>query len=145
MILSFSKSSKFKNFVDAANLRFSIVRLEGDLEDPISEGVSVETLNRNQTFFVIRHRHESEPFALVCLQITNHLILFVGLIFPDYLNILNGSKGAEQLPKYVFLSFWGKIIDEDAPAGSIHGTSSGQDWVSSQQVAGKGGIPFLKI
>ena len=59
--------------VVVAALEFSLVCLEADLQDPVAEGVAVEALDGDQGLVIVGHRHETEPLALVGLQITDHL------------------------------------------------------------------------
>ena len=59
--------------VVVAALEFSLVCLEADLQDPVAEGVAVEALDGDQGLVIVGHGHETEPLALVGLQITDHL------------------------------------------------------------------------
>ena len=48
-------------------LHFALVCLEGDLEDPVTEGVAVQGLDGHQGLVVVRHGNEAEALALVSL------------------------------------------------------------------------------
>ncbi len=55
------------------SLGLPVVGLEGDLEDPVAQRVTVERLYGHQRLLVIGHRDEAEALALVSLQVTDHL------------------------------------------------------------------------
>ncbi len=78
-------------------------RLEGDLEDAVAQGVAVEGLNGDEGLVVIGHGDESESFALVGLEIADHL------------DGLDGSEWAKELPEYALLRVGRQIVHEDAP------------------------------
>ena len=48
-------------------LHFALVRLEGDLEDPVTKGVAVQGLDGHQGLVVVRHRDEAEALAFISL------------------------------------------------------------------------------
>lgn len=102
-----------------------LVRLEADLKDTVSQGVSVQRVNRTDRLVVISHCDKSEAFALVSLQV------------PDHLHALHGPERTEELPEHVLLSFGRKIVHENAP--TVHTVASRQDRVG-QYVAGQGRV-----
>jgi len=55
---------------------------------------------------------------------------------------LNGTKGAKQLPKDIFLSFWREVVHEDAPARPVHRSGPGKNRISRQKISGQRGIPW---
>ena len=54
-------------------LHLPLVCLEGDLEDPVAEGVAVQGLDGYQGFVVVRHGDEAKAFTLVGLQVSDDL------------------------------------------------------------------------
>lgn len=62
-------------------LTLVLVGLEGDLEDAVAEGVAIEGLDGHHCLIIVGHGDESEAFALVGLQVPNHL------------HVLHGSEG----------------------------------------------------
>lgn len=90
------------------SLWFSVVCLKTDLQHPVSQGVSVERLNGDQTLVVVRHGDESEAFALVGLQVTDHF------------DILDSSERPEQLPQDVLLRLRRQVVDEQTPTAAVH-------------------------
>jgi len=114
------------------SLDLALVGLEGHLKDPVAKRVSIETLDGHQGFVIVGHGDESKTFA------------FVGLQVSDDLDVLDSSKGSKQLPENVLFSFWSKIVDKDAPAGSIccHSRKKG---ASSQEITSKRREPFLQV
>ena len=53
--------------------RHRLVRLEGDLQDPVAKCEPVERIDSQECFVVVGHRHESEAFAFLRLKIANDL------------------------------------------------------------------------
>ena len=88
--------------------RLALVRLEAHLENPVTERVTVQALDGDHRLVIVGHRHETEAFALVRLQVADHF------------DRLDGAERTEQLPQHVLLGLWGEIIHEDTPAGTIH-------------------------
>lgn len=64
-------------------LRLALVGLEGDLEDPVTKRISIETLNSDQGFIIVCHGDKTKSFT------------FVGLQVSDDLDVLNSSKGSK--------------------------------------------------
>ncbi len=98
-----------------------LVRLEGDLKYAVSERVAVEGLDGDEGLLVVGHRDETEALALVGLEVA------------DDLDALHGAERAEQLPQDVVLGLRGEVVDEDDPAGAVHGA------VVGEQRVGRGG------
>lgn len=57
-------------------LRLPLVGLEWDLEHSVAKRVSIERLDGNQCLIVVGHGYKSKAFALVCLQVSDHLEKF---------------------------------------------------------------------
>lgn len=83
-----------------------LVGLEGDLQHAVSQPVPVQTCDSHGRLVVVRHGDEAEPFALVGVEVSDHL------------HIVDGAEWPEQLPQHAFVRVWGQVIDEDAPAGA---------------------------
>lgn len=103
------KNTNLEFFPVLVRFRLGVVRLEADLQYPVAEGVPVKGLDGNDGFVVVGHRDEAEALALVRLQVL------------DYLDALDRSERAEQLPEDIFLRLRGQVVDEDAPAGTVDG------------------------
>lgn len=67
-------------------LGFALVRFEGHLENSVTQGVSVQSLDCNHGFIIVGHSNKSKSLALVGLEIA------------DNLNALNGAEWAKELP-----------------------------------------------
>lgn len=83
-----------------SDLSFPVVGLEGNLQDPVSQGIAVEGLDGHQGLLVVGHRHEAKPLTLVGLQVSDHL------------DVLHCSKWPKQLPQYVLLCLRRQVIHE---------------------------------
>lgn len=95
-----------------------LVSLEGDLQDTVAQPVAVETGDGHGRFVVIRHGDEAEAFALVGVEVTDHL------------DIVNGTEGPEQLPQHTLIRIRGQVVHEDAPTGArvpgdVHANQTG--------------------
>lgn len=72
-----------------------LVSLEGDLQDAVAQPVAIETGDGHGCLIVIRHGDEAKAFALVGVEVTNHL------------DIVDCAKGPEQLPEHALVRIWG--------------------------------------
>lgn len=72
-----------------------LVSLEGDLQDAVAQPVAVETGDGHGCLVVIRHGDEAKAFALVGVEVTNHL------------DIVDRAEGPEQLPEHALVRVWG--------------------------------------
>lgn len=87
--------------------------LEGDLEDLVSQAVSVEAGDGHGRLFVIGHCDETKTSA------------FVGVEVADDFDVGDCAEGAEHLPQQAFVTILTQIVNENAPArgrapGYIH-------------------------
>lgn len=62
--------------------------------------------NSHQRFVIVRHRYETETFALVRRKVSHDL------------NILHSAERSEQLPQDVLFRFRCQVVDEKTPTGS---------------------------
>lgn len=95
-----------------------LVSLEGDLQDTVAQPVAVETGDGHSRLVVIRHGDEAEAFALVGVEVTDHL------------DIVDGAKRPEQLPEHTLVRIWGQVVHKDAPTsarvpGDVHANQAG--------------------
>lgn len=95
-----------------------LVGLEGDLQDAVAQPVAVEAGDGHGRLVVIRHGDKAEAFALVCVEVTDHL------------DVVDGAEGAEQLPEHALVGIRGQVVHEDAPtgagvAGDVHAHQAG--------------------
>lgn len=114
-------------WLNVALCSFTFIRFKADLQDTVTQRVTVQRLDGHHGFVVVGHRDEAEAFA------------FVGLQVADHFHALDGSERAKQLPENVLLRLWSEVIHENAPAGTVHGVS-GQHGVG-QQVSGQRRVP----
>lgn len=124
-----SLSSSSSNHVAASILCLALVGLEGDLEYSVAQGVSVEGLYSHQSLIIIRHGDETEPLALVGLEISDHL------------DRLDCSERTEQLPQKILFSVRRQVVDENAPSRAAHGIP-GEKRVR-QEVASQWRVPAV--
>ena len=82
-------------------------RFEWNLQNTVTQSVTVEWLNGDEGFVVVGHGDKPKSFALVCLQIAN-----------DF-DALNGTKRAEQLPQDALFGVRRQVIDKNAPTCSF--------------------------
>lgn len=68
-----------------------LVSLEGDLQDPVTQPVAVETSDGHGRLVVIRHCDEAEAFALVGVEVTDHL------------HVVDCAEWPEQLPEHTLV------------------------------------------
>lgn len=92
----------------AALCGFALISFEADLKYSISECVAVQWLDRHNRFIVVRHRDETEAFALIGLQVT------------DDFDALNGTEGPEQLPQHILLGLRRQVVHEYTPTRTVH-------------------------
>lgn len=137
-------------------LHFVLVSFEADLEHPVAECVSVKWLDGYETLVIVGHRYETESLALVRLEVANNLDvlksvgLLLILIWPrlevacNQNNYLDSTERSKKLPQNVLLGVRSKIVDKDAPSGTVHRCSSRsrgsrgsclEEWIACQQVA----------
>lgn len=95
-----------------------LVSLEGDLQDAVAQPVAIETGDGHCRFVVIRHGDEAEAFALVGVEVTDHL------------DIVDCTEWPKQLPEHTLIRIWGQVVHEDAPAsasvaGDVHANQAG--------------------
>lgn len=105
-----------------------LVSLEGDLQDTVAQPVAVETGDGHGRLVVIRHGDEAEAFALVGVEVTDHL------------DIVDCTEGPKQLPEDALIRIWGQVVHKDAPTsacvpGDVHANQAGH------AVNGDGGEP----
>lgn len=105
-----------------------LVSLEGDLQDAVTQPVAIETGNGHGCLIVIRHGDEAKAFALVGVEVTDHL------------DIVDGTERPKQLPEDTFIRIWRQIVHEDAPTSArvprdVHTNQTGH------AVNGDGGEP----
>ena len=84
-------------------LLVSLAGLEGDLQDFVSQSVPIQTVDRHGGLLVVRHGNEAETFALVGIEVSDHL------------HIDDGTEGPEHLPQDGLVRILTQIIDKDAP------------------------------
>lgn len=90
-----------------------LVGLERHLQDTVTQPVPIQTGDGHGCFVVVCHGDETEPLALVGVEVADHL------------DIVDGTKWSEELPQDTLVRVWGEVVDEDAPAcscvtGDIH-------------------------
>lgn len=90
-----------------------LVGLEGHLQHAVAQPVPVQTGDGHGRLIVVRHGDEAEPFALVGVEVSDHL------------DVVDRAEGPKQLPQHTFIRVWRQIVDEDAPAsacvpGNVH-------------------------
>jgi len=105
-----------------------LVSLEGDLQDAVAQPVAVETGDGHGRLVVICHGDEAEAFALVGVEVADHL------------DVVDRAEGPEQLPQHALIRVWRQVVHEDAPAsarvpGDVHADQAGH------AVNGDGGEP----
>lgn len=105
-----------------------LVSLEGDLQDAVAQPVAVKTGDSHGSLVVIRHGDEAEAFALVGVEVTDHL------------DIVDGAERPKQLPEHALIWIWGQVVHEDAPTSTrvprdVHTNQAGH------AVDGDGGEP----
>lgn len=105
-----------------------LVSLEGDLQDAVAQPVAIETGNSHGRLIVIRHGDEAKAFALVGVEVTDHL------------DVVDGTERPKQLPEHTFIGIWRQIVHEDAPTSArvprdVHPNQTGH------AVNGDGGEP----
>lgn len=83
-----------------------LVSLEGDLQDTVAQPVAVETSDGHGRLIVIRHGDEAEAFALVGVEVTDHL------------DIVDRAERPKQLPEDALIWIGGQVVHEDAPTGA---------------------------
>lgn len=109
------------------SLRLAFVGLERNLKHSIAQRVSIQRLDGDQCFVVVRHGHESKAFAFIGLQVADH---FHGL---------NGAERTKQLPQQVLLRVRSQIVNEQTPSSSVHRIPRQQR--VRQQVTRQWGVP----
>lgn len=117
--------------LNVALCSFTFIRFEADLQDSVTQRVTVQRLYGYYGFVIVGHRNKTEAFA------------FVGLQVADHFDALDGSERAKQLPENVFFCLWSKVIHKNAPTGTVH-CVSGQHRVG-QQVSGQRRIPEISM
>lgn len=83
-----------------------LVSLEGDLQDAVAQPVAVEARDGHGRLIVIRHGDEAEAFALIGVEVTDHL------------DIVDRAERAEQLPEHALVRVRGQVVHKDAPTGA---------------------------
>ena len=68
-----------------------LISLEGDLQDTVAQPVAVETGDGHGGLVVIRHGDEAEAFALVGVEVTDHL------------DIVDCTERPKQLPEHTLV------------------------------------------
>lgn len=84
-------------------LLVSLAGLEGDLQDFVSQSVPIQAVDRHGSLLVVRHGNEAETFALVGIEVSDHL------------HVDDGAEGPEHLPQDGLVRILTQIIDKDAP------------------------------
>lgn len=78
--------------------------LEGDLQDLVSQTVSIEAGNGHGSLFVIGHRDETKASA------------FVGVEVADDFDVGDCTEWAEHLPQQAFVAILSQVVNKNAPA-----------------------------
>lgn len=68
-----------------------LVSLEGDLQDAVAQPVAVETGDGHCRLVVICHGDEAKAFALVGVEVTDHL------------DVVDCAERPKQLPEHAFV------------------------------------------
>lgn len=68
-----------------------LVGLEGDLQHAVAQPVPVQTCDSHSRLVVVRHGDEAEPFALVCVEVSDHL------------DVVDSTERPKQLPQHTFI------------------------------------------
>lgn len=71
----------------SACLGLALIGLEGHLKHPITQGITVEGLDRNQGFIIVGHSNKSKSLALIGLKVANDL------------DTLHSAERTEKLPQ----------------------------------------------
>lgn len=79
---------------------------EGNLQDLVSNAVTVEAGDGHGGLLVVGHGDEAEAFALVGVEVS------------DDLDVGDGSERPEHLPQDAFVSVLAQVVDEDTPSSS---------------------------
>lgn len=79
------------------------VSLEGDLQDPVSQAVPIQTGNRHGSLVIVGHGDKAKAFA------------FVGAEVADHLDVGHGAKRPEHLPQDALVCVRCQVVHEDAP------------------------------
>lgn len=80
--------------------------LERHLQDTVTQSIPIQTGDGHGRFVVVRHGDESEPLALVGVEVAYHL------------DIVDGAEWSEELPQDALVRVWRQVVDKDAPARS---------------------------
>ena len=76
------------------------------MQDTVAQPVAVETGDGHGRLVVIRHGDEAEAFALVGVEVTDHL------------HVVDGAKRPKQLPEDALVRIRGQVVHKDAPTGA---------------------------
>lgn len=68
-----------------------LVSLEGDLQDSVAQPVAVETGDGHGRLVIIRHGDKAESFALVGVEVTDHL------------DVVDRTERPKQLPEHALV------------------------------------------
>lgn len=80
------------------------VSFERDLQYAVSEAIAVQAGDGHSRLVVVGHGDEAEAFALVRVEVTDHL------------HVRHGTKRPEHLPQDALIRIRSQIVDKDAPA-----------------------------
>lgn len=87
------------------SLLVALAGLKGHLQHLVSEPVAVQAGDGHGRLLVVGHGNEAEALALVGVEVSDHL------------DVGDGAKGTEHLPKDALVGVLAQVVDEDAPTG----------------------------
>lgn len=88
------------------SLLVALVGFEGHLQYLVSEPGAVHAGDGHGRILVVCHGHEAEAFALVGVEVADHL------------DVVDRAEGPEKLPEHALVRIWGQVVHEDAPPGA---------------------------
>lgn len=89
----------------ALSLLVALAGLKGHLQYLVSKPVAVQAGDGHGRLLVVCHGNEAESLTLVGVEVSDHL------------DVGDGAKGTEHLPKDALVGVLAQVVDEDAPAG----------------------------
>lgn len=113
---------------DARALSFvRFVSFERDLEHAVSQAIAVQAGDGHGRLVVVGHGDEAEAFALVRVEVADHL------------HVRHGAERPEHLPQDALVRVRSQVVDEDAPARA--GVTGNVDAQTGDAVDGHGRKP----
>lgn len=92
-----------------AKTLFILGLFERHLEGARPKTVPIERLNGTMRVLVLGHGDKAKPFALVGVEVADHL------------DVVDGPKRAKELPEEGLLALGRKVVDKQTPAIAIVG------------------------